>query len=111
MDKFSRTFFLGLFIILLVAGCDRVSAGGKFSLVSSPTGNVYRLNSQTGEIRKVHGSVLVLVSETGRIEMVVGNVYVMEDGSQMEYLGAGQFKLFEDDTLTLQEYLEIVREE
>ena len=111
MAKISRGLYLGSLIVVLLSGCERLSDGENYSLATSSTGNVYRLNINTGEIRRVHGSVLVQISETSRIEMVVGSLYVLEDGSQMEYVGSGQFKPFEDDALTLQEYLETIREE
>src|SRR5688572_25327853 len=110
MSQTKKMFCFGLVLVVFLAGCGRPLRGEKYGLTTAIDGSVYRINAETGEIHKVHGSQLVLVAETNRIEMTVGNVYVFEDGRPMEYLGAGEFRPFTDDAITLQEYLNSIKE-
>jgi hypothetical protein len=110
MSQTKSMFCFGLMLAILLVGCDQPLGVEKYGLTASADGSVYRLNAETGEIHKIHGSQLVLISETNRIEMTLGDIYVFEDGRQMEYVGAGEFRPFTDNTVTLQEYLNSVKE-
>ena len=92
-------------VVLSIGGCDRISNTNQFQVASSPTGELYRLQSTTGAIHKISGNTLVRVSETDRVQLQAGAVYVFENGSNMKYLGDGKFEPFKSDVLTLDEYL------
>ncbi|WP_374660695.1 hypothetical protein [Inhella sp.] len=105
MNEVAIRTLVAMAVGLSLAGCDRPSNAGQFQVVSSPTGDLYRLQSSTGAMHKVVGATLVRVTETDRVQLQVGAVYVFENGSNMKYLGDGKFEPFKSDVLTLDEYL------
>jgi hypothetical protein len=97
-------------IFITVAGlsmgsCDRMSGNSQFQVISTSSGELYRLQSSTGAMHRISGATLVRVSETDRVQLQVGAVYVLENGSNIKYLGEGKFESFKPDVLTLDEYI------
>lgn len=88
-----------------LSGCDQLSNTNQFQVVSSPSGDLYRIQSSNGAMHKVVGSALIRVVETDRVQLQVGAVYVFENGNTMKYMGEGKFEPFKPDVLTLDEYL------
>lgn len=88
-----------------LVGCDSPAEREQYRMVASPSGDLFRIHSETGALHKVHGTTLVRVSESDRVQLQIGSVYVFENGDSMKYLGDGKFEPFKANVLTLDEYL------
>jgi hypothetical protein len=92
-------------LLLTLASCSWFTEGEQFKLVSTPSGDLYRLQVSTGQMHKVAGTTLVPVTNVGRVQLQVGAIYLFESGSTMKYAGEGKFEPFKSEVLTLDEYL------
>lgn len=90
---------------LLAAGCGKLSESEPYKLISTPAGDIYRLQTATGALHMVAGISLIRVPEVDRIQLQVGSAYFLENGNTMKYVGEGKFEPFKSDVVTLDEYL------
>ena len=91
--------------LLSIFGCSQSYQGEQFKLVTTPAGNLYRLQVNTGVLHKVEEGTLLRVVETDRIKLRVGGIYIFEDGKTMKYLGQGAYEPFKSNVLTVEEFL------
>ncbi len=107
MHKITIRTVLAIILGLALSACDLLPNTSHFQVVSSPSGDLYRIQVSNGAMHKVVGAALIRVVETDRVELQVGAVYVNEDGNAMKYLGAGKFEPFKSEVLTPEEYLKL----
>ena len=63
-----------------------------YQIISSPTGNIYRLNTENGELFVVTGRHLIQVKENIRTKIHIGEIFETEEGETYNYLGKGKFE-------------------
>lgn len=93
-----------LVAILFAAGCQPEASSERYKVITSATGELFRLDASSGALYKLNGAALIRVTETDRIQLQVNAIYLFENGSYMKYLGKGRFEPA-TEILTLEEYL------
>jgi hypothetical protein len=84
-----RLFATLLSVIFLLIACNNLSSVEKYQLITSPDGNVYRLDKMSGESWLVKGNKMEKIIEND-FRLRVGQQYVGEDLYSFTYQGKGQ---------------------
>lgn len=91
-----------LLILVLLSGSVFAE---NYQIISSPNGNVWRLNTETGELFVVTGKHLVKIKEETRTKIHISETFVTEEGDIYHYLGKGKFELKPLSSFTDEELL------
>lgn len=91
-----KSFTATLFVAAGLAGCAApqgatTAAAAMFSLVSTPDGKIYRMNTTTGETWLVLGEKMQKVAQSSAMVLEVGRKYFIERNRSITYLGDGRF--------------------
>jgi len=62
-----------------------------FSMLSTPEGKVYRVNTTTGDTWLVQGEKMLKVASTNVMTLEIGRKYFIERNRSVTYLGDGKF--------------------
>lgn len=88
---------LGMLIICLVSGCDRLTSpppSDSFQFISTPSGDSFIFHAKTGKIVRITSDGLDTLTETTKV-LQVGEYYQLDDGGDqpyVKYLGGGKFE-------------------
>ena len=89
---------LTLFLLaaLAISGCGQAPSEARYQFVSAQSGDLYRLDTRSGEMRHVTPDGASVLAE-GIPVLRVGNYYHMSDAKQgdpyfLKYLGEGKFE-------------------
>jgi hypothetical protein len=85
-----------LFVAAGLVGCASpqgatTPVAAMFSLVSTPDGKMYRMNTTTGETWLVLGEKMQKVAQSNAMALEVGRKYFIERSRSITYLGDGRF--------------------
>lgn len=84
-----RHFIIVTIICLVLGTSSYCLAADKFQLVTSPDGNVYRMDSTSGEVWIIKGDSMERV-QSKEFRIKIGQQYMGEDLYSFKYMGKGQ---------------------
>ena len=105
MRQRAKSFCITIFVVsvvVLFSGCvgtgvKSQSPADRFVMTTAHDGQMYRTNTQTGEVWRVSDNQMVRVNESSSNVLEVGKKYFIEGHRSVKYLGDGRLSQPVDD--------------